>query len=276
MLIICPEGGLGNRVRVLASAMALQEQYGCDMHCIWQRQEQVLNASFLSLFEPIQGLRIASTLPQLNGLRPVFSRYRWRRLWLQGLNRLQGIDRYLYEDSGHPGAIADALPDATRFLRSGHVLIRTWQAFADFSRYLHRFQPTSSLRARVDSITSSFDSNVVGVHIRRGDHETSKRFSPLEGFQAWIDGHLQERPSARFFLCSDDEEVHAHFSRLFGSRILAPDRLLSRNSVEGVQDAVVDLYALSRTSLIVGSYHSSFSELAALLGQVPLHTIHRD
>jgi hypothetical protein len=276
MLIVCPEGGLGNRIRAFASALALQHQYGCDLKCIWQCQQQVLNAPFLSLFEPIQGVFIDSTFKNLTTFRPVLSRYRWRRSWLQGLNYLQGVDRYLYEDSSHPGAIADALPDASRFINSGLVLIHTWQAFADFTSQLSRFQPIPSILARVDSITSCFDPNVVGVHIRRGDHSTSRQSSPIEGFQVWIDAHLQQHPSARFFLCSDDDEIYIYFSQIYGTRILAPHRLLSRDSVEGVKHAVVDLYSLSRTSQIVGSYHSSFSELAALLGHIPLHTIHRD
>jgi hypothetical protein len=42
---------------------------------------------------------------------------------------------------------------------------------------------------------------------------------------------------------------------------------------KGMNDAVLDFMALSRCKKILGSYASSFSELAALYGDLPLEVV---
>ena len=42
----------------------------------------------------------------------------------------------------------------------------------------------------------------------------------------------------------------------------------SRNTYEGMRFAVVDLYCLSKTSYIIGSYFSSYSHIASVLGGI--------
>jgi len=57
----------------------------------------------------------------------------------------------------------------------------------------------------------------------------------------------------------------------FGDRIIVlPDVDTSRNSVRGMQDALVELYVLSRTNKIFGSHQSSYSETAAQIGNYSL------
>jgi hypothetical protein len=41
-----------------------------------------------------------------------------------------------------------------------------------------------------------------------------------------------------------------------------------RSEPAGVQDALIDLYCLAKTQKILGSFHSSFSEEAALPGGI--------
>jgi hypothetical protein len=48
---------------------------------------------------------------------------------------------------------------------------------------------------------------------------------------------------------------------------------LSRKSVGGIQDAAIDLWILSRTQKILGSYRSSFSETASEIRGIPLKII---
>jgi len=48
-----------------------------------------------------------------------------------------------------------------------------------------------------------------------------------------------------------------------------------RNSLQGMQDALVELYTLSRTSRIIGSMQSSYSETAAQIGRIQCEFINK-
>lgn len=279
MLIICPEGGLANRLRVLASALQVRNDLQCNLTCYWVQRVGELVAPFDHLFEPITDLLIREPPIYLGQLKPVLSRYRWKRLFLHVWNRRFGVARYLYEDSSHPGAIAKALPAARRLLArpfGAPVLIHTWQGFGAYQYSLKLFLPIAELQARIDALVSASESPIIGIHVRRTDHSTAIRLSPLDGFFHAADGALEQHSAAQLFLCSDDEGVRSSFRQRYGTRVLVSDAQLSRSSTAAIQDAVVDLFSLARCSRIIGSYHSSFSELAAMIGGRPLHTVGLD
>ena len=60
---------------------------------------------------------------------------------------------------------------------------------------------------------------------------------------------------------------------LFPGKILTYKKEFSRTDVKGVQDAVIDLYSLAASCKIYGSYFSSFSDIAARIGDIPLKVI---
>lgn len=278
-LLVCPEGGLGNRLRVLASALSLQYRYQCQLTCFWPLREDELCARFEQLFEPIPGLHVLDPPAFLYRLKPVLSRFTLRRLLQNSLNRLLGVGHYLYEDSSCQGAIAAALPAAVQRLTGPcglPVLIRTWQAFGDYQPFLSLFRPIPVLQDRIVSVFPRSDLPRIGIHVRRGDHGSAIRFSPLEAFFMAADAALVQQPGHQLFLCSDDAGVRTAFRQRYGDRVLVSDAQLSRSSTAAIQDAVVDLFSLARCSRIIGSYHSSFSELAAMIGDRPLHTVGLD
>ena len=61
--------------------------------------------------------------------------------------------------------------------------------------------------------------------------------------------------------------------KLFGNKIISFSAHKDRNSAIGIQDALADLFLLSKTSRIWGSFYSSFSEIAAKLNKTPLEII---
>ena len=48
---------------------------------------------------------------------------------------------------------------------------------------------------------------------------------------------------------------------------------LTRDSLDGMKMAVAELFALSRTSKIIGSYYSSYSQIAAELGNIAIEYV---
>ena len=80
----------------------------------------------------------------------------------------------------------------------------------------------------------------------------------------------KNEPDALFYLASDDAETIAHFRNRFGDAIRTYDKTFGRTSVQGMQDAVVEMWLLSRTKKIYGSFFSSYSGMAAKIGNIEM------
>lgn len=136
-------------------------------------------------------------------------------------------------------------------------------------------KPIPSIQKKIDEVAERFMDNTVGVHIRRTDHIHSIRESPLDGFILEMEECLKQDPSTRFFLATDDEDTELVLKARFKERIIIQQKRFGRDSVAAIQDAVVDLFALSKTNLILASYSSLFSETAAILGTVKMKVVRR-
>lgn len=115
---------------------------------------------------------------------------------------------------------------------------------------------------------------VLGVHIRRGDNDWANRFVPDSLFPAAIEDALGHFPDdTLIFLCSDSPETEQYIARGFPNRVISYRKRTLPNarsqSTVAVQDALIEIGILSRTSLIVRTPSSTFSQCAAWMGRVP-------
>ena len=62
------------------------------------------------------------------------------------------------------------------------------------------------------------------------------------------------------FVC-DSEQMKQTLKNEFPGRVACSDREASRNTVEGMRDALCDMLVLSHTNYFLGSYYSSFSDI---------------
>ena len=113
---------------------------------------------------------------------------------------------------------------------------------------------------------------ILGVHIRRGDAlKGPKREHYLPSTDEAFEKVMRAWDGA-FFLATDCEETESRFREMFGDRILTRGKpwVPSEFGVvkEGQRDAVADLFLLSRTRRVIGTRHSSFGHVAALMGGV--------
>jgi hypothetical protein len=111
------------------------------------------------------------------------------------------------------------------------------------------------------------------VHIRRGDNSASIQVSPLELFLERMRIEVERESETRFFLATDDAATEQTVKERFPGRVTTRDKSFARNRARGVQDALVDLLVLSKCSLILGSYWSSFSQTAAEMGRGTLEIV---
>lgn len=84
---------------------------------------------------------------------------------------------------------------------------------------------------------------------------------------------IETSPKTRFYLATDSPEVKSAMKEEFGERLIMSDGVINRNSEDGIINAAVELYSLAKTSKILGSYYSSYSEMAARLGKIKLEVI---
>jgi hypothetical protein len=148
-----------------------------------------------------------------------------------------------------------------RLRRFPWVYIRTSHRFLHPRDY-SSFVPLPHIQAQIDEASRSFTPSTVGIHVRRGDHSLSIAESPVELFEKRMKELVATQPATTFFLATDDAEVKVRLAQTFGDRILTRNVGCRRDRLDGIVNAVVDLYALARTPRILGSYQSSFGATA--------------
>ena len=79
---------------------------------------------------------------------------------------------------------------------------------------------------------------------------------------------IEQNGDTTFYLASDSEEDKRSIVNRFGNRVFTSVHKADRNSLEGMQEALIELYLLSRNRHVLGSVHSSFSETAAQIGKI--------
>ncbi len=253
MIIIQPSGGLCNRMRVINSGWKLSQVRGDRLRVLWNCNPE-LNCPFDSLFQPIQEFPITS-------IRSVADP---RKLFYQKTAR-----NYLTNEEIVAHRNADGLdPDYVRSLK-GNLYLFTWEWFYPTEDY-HLFMPVPALQSRIDEMTAQFGGSCVGVHIRRTDNQPAIGKSSTDAFLSAMQTEIENDPEVRFYLATDDMEEEARIRSAFPGRILSNQkRCLKRDSAEGIQDALLDLYSLANTRRIIGSYFSSFTDIAADMHRIP-------
>ena len=262
------EGGLGNRMRAAAAAAALSQQLTGDVVALWTLQWG-MECRFDDLFCPCCmerfELRDATTAECFFAARP-----RPRNLHLSRLLHKLCYDSAIYSDQVRTLCNQDF--DFAAWARGRHVLLWTWLDFVpwDTVSLTDLFRPKLDIIAAIDERCAAFTKNTIGVHIRRTDHVQSITESPIELFFDALDNEVSRHDDTSIYLATDDEATKVAISQRYGKRVLTSPRAATRDTVSGIQDALVEMAALSRTAKVYGSAGSTFSEMATRWGNIPL------
>ena len=135
-------------------------------------------------------------------------------------------------------------------------------------QYASRLELIPELHDRVERFSGAYFTGTpqIGIHIRHHKaHEFTTTHSPVSWFVGRM-GELQALyPQAGFFLSTDSSDLSERFSKRFPGLMREQCTPPGFNTREGIQKGLVDLYLLARTDYILGSYFSSFSEMALWL-----------
>ena len=254
MVIIQPSGGLCNRMRVINSSLELAKRKNTKLLVLWYCADE-LNAPFESLFEPVKEFQVIN----FSSLKDL------RKLWYQLTARTK-INNADIENNKTDGVLNQDFFDSIKL----PAYIFTWEHFYPADEYFKLFKPTAELQRRINEVTKHFTEDMVSVHIRRTDQVTSIAYSKTENFIDLMNREIAANPNVKFFLATDDKDEEALLRKTFPGRIVSNEnRTLRRDSLDGMYDALLDLYCLSACKKIIGSYYSSFTDTAAALGNIP-------
>ena len=109
----------------------------------------------------------------------------------------------------------------------------------------------------------------IGIHIRRTDNIGSITHSPTSLFIERMKEEIRKDEKCLFYLATDSEKEKEQLKKIFGKNLITSPHAADRNSINGMKDALTELYILSRTNKILGSMQSSYSETAAQISGIP-------
>ena len=261
--------GLCNRLRGIVGAIELGRLTSRDVDIFWVADRD-LPARFDQLFEKI-------TLPNVKGVNDklplIFHLWGFKNRFINKFLKWFGFQKVFSEFQIH--WYIDKY-DSIEQLAQKHQIFN----FKSYKNVCYKtgndfgiFRPVSHLTEQIEKITSKFNEFTYGFHIRRTDHSQAITYSPDELFIKEIEMIIRTNIQAVFYVASDDLAIKNKLVEMFGKRIITDLRDIRRASLQDMERAVIELYALSKTKCIYGSYWSSFSETAASIGGIPLVTL---
>jgi hypothetical protein len=277
-ILVEPAGGLGNRLRVIASALIAAEEQQRGVLLNWKRTPEI-NCDYADLFAATPLFKVAS--PRMTRL-------------VERLHKTAGIpSAALHLPVASRGGknvftVNTAnMPDLRFRIQSSDLtdypVIHFEDVFWDFmltgmspdvyankvKLILKQIVPVEKISRRLFDIPSPR----IGVHIRHRTAPDSLRISSLERFIEAMASCLEKQPATTFFLAADLPATERELRDRFGDKIVVSPKASYGKDQTGMYDAVVDLLMLSRCDRILGSYWSSFSDYAALIGGIDLEVI---
>lgn len=268
-ITISPMGGLANRMRAILSARALAKDSGASLRVLWNVSHEL-------------------------GCEPqwLFNTANWDFDWR---TTSANFHHWLWKPAGKGNFFIPALWQSLRFSRHihdhSHLLDRSLSreqllsaartnlyitSGLSFYPYLPAdaaalFAPTEQIEVMVDEkLEPMLACKKIGIHIRRTDNAQSILHSPDHLFSEMIKKQIQSSRSSMFYLATDSNEVKQKLTHEFGCRIVTSPHQACRSSRQGIMEAWAEMLVLSRMDMIIGSFYSSFSEMAAQIGNVPL------
>lgn len=257
---IVPMGGLCNRIRTIASGYATARKLGQRVTVYWNRYAG-LQAAFGELFCPptVPDLQICENSRWLYAIN--FSRdyyLRWPLLHLLPGQCVFGFNAYDRKD---------ILPHLKNAGEKPLLIVSCSPTCLDYDLN-GLFIPKPHIQQRIDRVVQTFSPHTIGVHIRRTDNTMSIECSPLDVFIQMMTKEIEKDSTVKFYVASDSKDVKQTLQEKFPERVIILYDDTDRDTLEGMEFAVVDLFCLSKTSKIIGSVYSSYSHIAAEFGGI--------
>ncbi len=281
-IVLRPVFGLGNRLRSLASVGAIANYLKQELYIYWCRGPSGFsNIQFQELFKTqvklisskeyqflcqTAGKRVLDieTAPILKGYQTILDDLDFKHFFEEEVPKTgfviqMGFNNMLNIFSNHGYNL--------KFLHS------------EYLKTVQKYKPIERFRKLADDYVSDrFGSRVVGVHVRRGDHQRGEQHGKLlsileDKLILYMKKISQDHENTMFYLSTDNEESLGKFESLFPEQILSFPKEFALSKLGQHKDdqetAWLEMQFLSRTRQVIGTMGSTFGELSAQLGGKP-------
>ncbi len=266
LLAVCPRCGLGNRLRVMVSAIHFAAAHGLRLAHLWRKDISVMGrilfedelfgtgfCDFETLFEPIPFFK------------PFINRGQKIRLLSEHAGLCRQKDLNIVEDLQHAKA-----PAKKHWMDVNTVMILTSLSLPisdeeKIKLYRKYFLPREQFVKRIDARPEICRGRWLCVHLRKDIRRFSgcKMWLPEEVTQATA-SILRKQSFERVLVFSDCPDTkQAFLSNRFGK---TPVVSVEWDTYDYVENMFLDFLAMARASYILNSGLSSFPREAGLFG----------
>lgn len=256
MIVSTNSSGLCNRIKSLMSTMKLAEYYNTEAKVLWHSRKGVINCNFSDLFENFD--------LEINQIPNGANCY---NLWRFAVtpddkipnNFFRGGVRHINKNQIFDGFSHTSVDGRNIDLEFDRIPQETINSYL---KHLHKLKIKKDILYKVDEFSNTFDDNTVSVQIRSWVDDTSKqKYFNIDDFCLVMDNFKD----SNFYVTADTPEIIEILKNKYGDRILYRKTLVElgdRDSKDGIVDAMIDLLLLSRNKTLIGTYISTFTELA--------------
>lgn len=262
VLLSVSSSGLSNRLHAHASAVLLGPRLGREPRIHWPLTEQ-LSVQFKDMF--------TTEWPIINASELNHTLFRTER----SAKIYNSADQFKIR------------PDDKEEI----VMVKTWGHFClagddvqeakkEVVKVLRQLKPVAEVSLRVEALLSQVQQPFVGIHIRtcdmvglhfckapnRGINRVNEVFAKthtsfVEQARPWVE------KGYGVFVCSDDVKHEQAVINSFPEVTVRQHKGVGwRETIDGMLEALVDLYTLAKAECVIGTKNSDFSILAAELG----------
>jgi hypothetical protein len=266
------QNGLANRLRTVNSFYVLSESCGKNLFVCWEPGQGWSNDKFTDLFinqsiDFIDNDEFSVKSQQIFNLQ-------------SSINKSEDSLSYIFSDS-EKNIYHKIMTEDFCYFGDSCLEYMMPNYFKEQNYFYKNLHPVQSIQKKIDRIASDFNEHTIGVHVRRGDAWNSKRknqfkISDDESFFKLLDEEIIKNSAVNFFLSTDSQETNTKFVSRYTNKIIYNQQKVFFNSVcmyepkYNQDDAVADLFLLSKTSKIIGSNYSSFSRLSSKISSKQL------
>lgn len=258
--------GLCNRLRGMAAAYAFAKEMNTPLTIIWEKDINC-NCSFDALFHIAGDIKVdVITFDCMGTTFLKRLEHQKNKLYKK---HIQDKCNSIYALDLHYVDVAQLKKAAER----ENIYLKSFSYWYPSQKPFQFIQLNADVKKKVEKMISMCGTKKVGVHIRRTDHQVCINKSPTDAF---IREMKKEDADTVFYIATDDEKERRNFETVFGNERIVYNSCaeLSRGTTKGMEDAVVDLYTLAGMNKILGSDSSSFTEVAGMIGNIPVVICH--
>ena len=275
--VVEPVGGLCNRMNVIKFAYLFSKNYNYRLIVLWNNNHDLrcdFNDIFLKSDYDVISLkwpekRIKEHIEAREWLKIVYSLFFWGTYKI--LHRFLKKRECVINSRREGQSVTNYIEESEKKILSqkGYIVYYSRHNNPNVERNYSMLQFRPEYYSQVDKLFGETNERIVGVHIRKTDHKICIERHANGVFEKKMEKELEDFPDTKFYIATDDGDELSKLNCLFPDRIICNESCRrERTSKGGVQDAIIDLIALSKTEKVFGSNGSTFSYVAAFMSGI--------